>query len=124
MRILLLLSIAVTLLAQSPTSNGSTPGGQSIINSMLSPGAGAAPVGEKLKLAPSTNPAFAFARVLVPRRSAVTQAAPAPPCSVPLLKAQIRDDVNFTMQSVKPPTDKVDRIQVVVPAPACPEPPR
>jgi hypothetical protein len=133
--LLLLLAIAATLSAQSPASKGSIPGWQSIVNSMLSQNTGASPSG----VAPATGnlavikPSPDLVAALRARASAQTTeinlgaqpgARPASPCSVPLLRAQIPTDVNFTMQTIEPPTNKVDHMQVAVPAPACLDAPR
>jgi hypothetical protein len=129
MRILLLLpAIAATLCAQSPASNASVPGWQSIVNSMLSQKSGTLPSG----VVPTTgnlaaikpSPGFVaglYAQTAESRSGAQAGASPASPCSVPLLRAQIPTDVNFTMQVIEPPSNRVDRMQVAVPAPACPE---
>jgi hypothetical protein len=117
MRILLLLSIAGALCAQSPTSNASAPGSQSIVNSMLSPKPAVTLMPGRLpELKLLRAPATASARVFAER--------PPAPCSVPLLEMQIPAGVDFTMQTIKPPVDKIDRMQVIVPAPACPDPPK
>jgi hypothetical protein len=63
------------------------------------------------------------APVLVARLDARAPEGPTH-CSVPLLQAHIPNDVNFTMRTIEPPTDKVDHMQVIVPAPACTESPR
>jgi hypothetical protein len=134
--LLLLLAITATLCAQSPASNASVPGWQSIVNSMLS------------QNSPSTNTDAAATRVAPFKGSlagikpppvlvaslrtlaaesnpgAQAEAGPTSRCSVPLLRAQIPTAVNFTIQTLEPPSNKVDRMQVAVPAPACPEPPR
>lgn len=128
---LLLLAIAATLCAQSPASNGSVPGWQSIVNSMLSQNSGAAPgvvtmaTGNLAAIRPTPVLAGSL-RTVAPESNSDARAgaSPASPCSVPLLKAQIPSDVNFTMRMIEPPTNKVDRIQVIVPAPACPESPQ
>jgi hypothetical protein len=118
--LLLLLALAATLCAQSPASNGSVPGWQSIVNSMLSQNSGTpAPIKPAPALAPQIH-AIAPGSTL----SVEAGAKPATPCSVPLLNAQIPTGVNFTMRTIEPPTDKVDHMQVIVPAPACPESPR
>jgi hypothetical protein len=139
--LLLLLAITATLCAQSPASNASVPGWQSIVNSMLSQTSGPANTGaantgvSPFGAVPTTGNLAAIrpSPVLAPglqtfvlesQASAQSGATPASPCSVPLLKAQIPTDVNFTMQVIEPPTTKVDHMQVVVPAPACPESPR
>jgi len=134
--LLLLLAIAATLRAQTPASNGSVPGWQSIVNSMLSQNAPAANTGASPSgVIPTTgNPAAIKPSpvlaaglqtfVLETKSGAQAGAGPASPCSVPLLKAQIPTDVNFTMRTIEPPADKVDHMQVIVPAPACPESPR
>ena len=118
--LLLLLAIAAALSAQSPASNGSVPGWQSIVNSMLSQNSGTP---AEIKPLPALA---AQMRAIAPGSTLSVQAGAntTTPCSVPLLNAQIPTDVNFTMQKVEPPTNKVDRMQVIVPAPACPEPPR
>lgn len=128
--LLLLLAIAATLCAQSPASGGSVPGWQSIVNSMLSqngaaPGAVTMATGNLAAIRPM--PGFAGSlRGIAPERNSDARAgaSPASPCSVPLLKAQIPSDVNFTMRMIQPPTNKVDRMEVAVPAPACPESPQ
>jgi hypothetical protein len=137
MRILfLLLAIAATLCAQSPASSASVPDWQSIVNSMLSQNspatnasAAATEVGPfSRSLAGIKPPPVLVARVQTHafegKSTAQAGAGPASRCSVPLLRAQIPTDVNFTMRTVEPPRNKVDRIQVAVPAPACPESPR
>ena len=136
--LLLLLAAAATLCAQLPTSNGSVPGWQSIVNSMLSQNSGAntsaspsgvvSPWGGTYGTGNLKPPAVLIAalQTLTRERNSGAQAgaSPASPCSVPLLHAQIPSDVNFTMRMVEPPTNKVDRMEVAVPAPACPESPR
>jgi hypothetical protein len=124
--LLLLLAIAGTLCAQSPASNGSVPGWQSIVNSMLSQNSGAAPTGGTPAAIKPPRALAAQMRAIAPGSTLSAQAGAnaVTPCSVPLLNAQIPTDVNFTMRTIEPPTDKVDRMQVVVPAPACPESPR
>jgi|HubBroStandDraft_6_1064221.scaffolds.fasta_scaffold2381887_2 hypothetical protein len=119
--LLLLLAIAATVCAQSPASNGSVPGWQSIVNSMLSQNSRAAParVVPMAQNLAATKPA----PVLVARLDARAPEGPTH-CSVPLLQAHIPNDVNFTMRTIEPPTDKVDHMQVIVPAPACTESPR
>ena len=117
--LLLLLAIAGTLCAQSPASNGSVPGWQSIVNSMLSQNSGTPVAIKPLPALAAQMRAIAQGSTL-----SVQAANTTTPCSVPLLNAQIPTDVNFTMQKVEPPTNKVDRMQVIVPAPACPESPR
>jgi hypothetical protein len=140
--LLLLLAIAATLCAQSPASNASVPGWQAIVNSMLSqnspatnnamsPSAafptGVAPMGPA-NLA-EIKPSPGLVAALHPQTTetnlvAGAGASPASPCSVPLLNAHIPTDVNFTLRMVEPPANNVDRMQVAVPAPACPESPR
>jgi hypothetical protein len=47
------------------------------------------------------------------------------PCSVPLLQMQIRDDVHFTGEILKRPTERLDPMpHTAVPAPACGSTPR
>jgi len=109
-KLLLLLSIAATLCAQSPPSpDVSALGWQAVINSILSR--------NPLAVTPMSAQLAAI-------KPAPSGASPVSPCSVPLLSAQIPSDVNFTMRVVAPPADKVDHMQVAVPAPACPESPR
>ena len=130
MRILLvLLAGAATLFAQSPPSNSSTPGAQSIINSMLSSNSQATPP-------VATNPGklpeikfFAGAPVtasagLFAQRDLASAPMSASPCSVPLIEARIRDDVHHTMQMIEPPSGKIDNMEITVPAPACSGSPR
>src|SRR5580704_1896782 len=109
--LLLLLAIAATVCAQSPASNGSVPGWQSIVNSMLSQNSRAAParVVPMAQNLAATKPA----PVLVARLDARAPEGPTH-CSVPLLQAHIPNDVNFTMRTIEPPTDKVDHMQVIV----------
>lgn len=57
----------------------------------------------------------------ISRQQAISlqQAKPNFPCSVPLLNAQIPSGVEFAMQQFHPSKDKMDSMQVIVPAPAC-----
>jgi hypothetical protein len=54
-----------------------------------------------------------------PHAISVPQAKTSSPCSVPLLNAQIPSGVEFAMQQFHPSKDKMDSMQVIVPAPAC-----
>jgi hypothetical protein len=102
--LLSLLSIASALVAQSPNSAAAN-GLQTVIDSIVA--------GKPLQLAPRT-----------PYVGATIVAAPTSTCSVPLLKMRIPADQHFTMQVVQPPSDKIDRIQAIAPAPVCPDPPQ
>jgi hypothetical protein len=125
MRILLVLVlVAGALFAQPPTSNGSVPGWQSIVNSMLSqnPQAGTQMAEKSPEIKPAPMRVLPATTATVSAISDNTTAVSS--CSVPLLQANIPSDVHFTMQMADPPANKADRMPIIVPAPACSESPR
>jgi hypothetical protein len=109
--LLALLSIASALCAQTPSlslpsAGVAVNGWQSVVNSMVA------------------RKAFQPKAMVAQLAPTMATSAPASPCSVPLLKMQFPSGVRFSMQTIQPSTDKIDRMQATVPAPPCADPPK
>jgi hypothetical protein len=95
-------AIACALCAQTPAPNVATNGWQAVADSMVA------------------RQAFQVGNTGARRTPFAT--GPASPCLVPLLNMHIPNDVHFTLKTIEPPTNKIDRMPAAVPAPSCADP--